>query len=105
MRKDHVADRDRETRVVQDHDGGQSANLIPIYKGPYGFHAMYETLVNTPGWALLLEVGVSTGVILVVGTIVSLRSDRSDRQQRQRLHLRSPVHSASPWRFWVTSPT
>jgi hypothetical protein len=40
---------------------------------------MYETLVNTPGWVLLLEVGVPTGVIIVVATIASLRRDRSDR--------------------------
>lgn len=40
---------------------------------------MYETLINIPGWAILAVVGIPTGVILFVGTIVSLRRDRSDR--------------------------
>lgn len=40
---------------------------------------MYETLVDIPGWVILAEVGIPTGVILVGGTIVSLRRDRSDR--------------------------
>ena len=40
---------------------------------------MFRTLIDVPLWAILLEVGIPIAAILVVGAVVTLRSDRSDR--------------------------